>query len=62
MLYKEGIYDSRSKEDVTPEQINKLREKYPKLRQLIQMTNDEAAWMLNHVASNINNMNLDNLT
>jgi hypothetical protein len=26
------------------------------------MTNDEAAWMLNHVASNINNMNLDNLT
>ncbi len=62
LLYKEGIYDSRSKEDVTPEQINKLREKYPKLRQLIQMTNDEAAWMLNHVASNINNMNLDNLT
>jgi hypothetical protein len=43
LLYKEGIYDSRSKEDVTPEQINKLREKYPKLRQLIQMTNDEAA-------------------
>lgn len=61
LLYKEGIYDSRSNEDVTPEQIKTLREKYPEYRPLLQMSDDQAAWMLNHVASNNNNINLDNL-
>ncbi len=50
LLYKEGIYDSRSKDDITPEQVQKLREKYPKLRPLQQMDNEKASWMLNHVA------------
>lgn len=50
LLYKEGIYDSRGEKDCTPEDIAKLREKYPKLRPLQQMDNEKAAWMINHVA------------
>lgn len=52
LLYKEGIYDARGKEDVTEKQVKQLREKYPELRPLIQMSDDKAAWMINHVASN----------
>jgi len=35
LLYKEGIYDSRSTKNATPEHIKKLRKKYPKLRPLL---------------------------
>jgi hypothetical protein len=50
LLYKEGIYDSRGDKDCTPEDIAKLREKYPGLRPLKQMDDEQAAWMINHVA------------
>ena len=52
LLYKEGIYDARGGDDITPEQIGELREKYPELRPLLQMDNEKAAWMVNHVAQN----------
>lgn len=52
LLYKEGIYDARGGNDITPEQIGELRKKYPKLRPLIQMDDEKTAWMLNHVAQN----------
>lgn len=55
LLYDEGIYDSRSKKDATPEDIQKLRDKYPQLRPLKQMDNNKAAWMINHVVQNNNN-------
>lgn len=57
LLYKEGIYDARGGNDITPEQIGELRKKYPKLRPLIQMDDKKAAWMLNHVAQNTTNEN-----
>lgn len=50
LLYKEGIYDSRGEKDCTPEDIAKLRKKYPDLRPLQQMDDEKAAWMINHVA------------
>lgn len=59
LLYKEGIYDSRGGNDITPEQIGELRKKYPKLRPLIQMDDEKAAWMLNHVAQNTDKDRLD---
>lgn len=62
LLYKEGIYDSRSNKDATPEQIKTLREKYPNLRPLVQMDDEKAAWMINNVASNNKKVNLDNLS
>lgn len=52
MLYEYGIYDSRGTIDATPEDIQKLRDKYPDIRPLKQMDNEKAAWMLNHVAQN----------
>ena len=52
MLYKYGIYDSRGTKDATPEDIQKLRNKYPDIRPLKQMDNEKAAWMLNNVAQN----------
>ncbi len=55
LLFKEGIYDARSNEDVTPEQIQQLREKYPKLRFLQQLNNEEAAFQINNVAQNTSN-------
>lgn len=54
MLYKEGIYDSRSNQDITVEEIQKLRDKYPNLRSFKQMTNEELMFQLNHVAQNNN--------
>ncbi len=50
LLYKEGIYDSRGEKDCTPDDIAKLRKKYPNLRPLLQMDDEKAAWMINHVA------------
>lgn len=56
LLYNKGIYDSRGKENVTPEQINKLREEYPNIRIFKQMkSNDDVAKMLNLVAYNNTN-------
>ena len=52
MLYKYGIYDSRGTKDATPEDIQKLRDKYPDIRPLKQMDNEKAAWMINNVADN----------
>ena len=52
LLYKEGIYDARGGNDITPEQIGELRKKYPELRPLVQMDDEKAAWMINHVAQN----------
>lgn len=55
MLYKYGIYDSRGTKDATPEDIQKLRDKYPDIRPLKQMDNEKAAWMINNVADNTTN-------
>ena len=52
LLFKEGIYDSRSKKDITLKQVEQLRKKYPKLRPLQQMTDEQIVFMLNHVAQN----------
>lgn len=52
LLFKEGIYDSRSKKDITLKQVKQLRKKYPKLRPLQQMTDEQIVFMLNHVAQN----------
>ena len=52
LLYKEGIYDARGGNDITPEQIGELRKRYPELRPLIQMDDEKAAWMINHVVQN----------
>lgn len=57
LLYKEGIYDARGGNDITPEQIGELRKKYPKLRPLLQMDDEKTAWMLNHVAQNTSDKN-----
>lgn len=58
LLYKEGIYDSRSDEDITIEQVEELRKKYPNLRPFKQMNNEQLRFQLNHVAqNNINNIN-----
>ena len=59
MLYKEGIYDSRSNKDITVEEIQKLRDKYPNLRPFKQMTNEELMFQLNHVAQNNDIQNSD---
>lgn len=52
LLFKEGIYDSRSTKDITLKQVKQLRKKYPKLRPLQQMTDEQIVFMLNHVAQN----------
>lgn len=57
LLYKEGIYDSRSNKDITEKEVQQLREKYPKLRPLKQMNNKEVVFQLNHVAVNDQNTN-----
>lgn len=51
ILYKEGIYDSRGEKDITEEEIQKLRDKYPNLRPLRQMDNKQLMFQLNNVAS-----------
>jgi len=61
MLFKEGIYDSRGNEDATAEDIKKLREKYPKIRPLLQMDDEQAAWMINHVADSNDKTDLSNI-
>lgn len=61
MLFKEGIYDSREKEDATAEDIKKLREKYPMLRPLLQMDDEQAAWMINHVADANEKIDMSNI-
>jgi hypothetical protein len=50
LLAKEGIYDSRGYKDCTPEDIAKLRKKYPSLRPLLQMDDEQAAFIINHIA------------
>ena len=50
LLFKEGIYDARGDKDITPEHIQQLREKYPKLRFLQQLNNEDAAFQINNVA------------
>lgn len=57
MLYKEGIYDSRSDKDITTEEIQKLRDKYPNFRFFQQMDNEQLQFQLNHVAQNNVNSN-----
>ena len=57
LLYKEGIYDSRSNKDITEKEVQQLREKYPNLRPLKQMNNKEVVFQLNHVAVNDQNTN-----
>lgn len=54
LLYKEDIHDVR-KGPVTKEHVKELRKRYPELRQLKQMNDEKATWMLNHVAQNTNN-------
>ena len=61
LLYKEGIYDSRGKKDATAEDIKKLREKYPELRPLLQMDDEKAAWMINHVADANEEIDMSNI-
>lgn len=57
LLFKEGIYDVRDNQDITIEQVQQLREKYPKLRPLQQMTDEEVVFQINNVASNNSKMN-----
>lgn len=57
LLYLEGIYDVRGAQDATPEHIQKLRDVYPNLRPLLQMDNEQAAFMINHIAQNDNKNN-----
>lgn len=57
LLYLEGIYDVRGEEDATPEHIQKLREKYPNLRPLLQMDNEKTSFMINHIVQNNNQNN-----
>lgn len=61
LLYKEGIYDSRSNKDITIEEVKQLREKYPNLRPLMQSTDEELVWRLNHIASLDNQIDFNNL-
>lgn len=61
MLFNEGIYDSRGNVDATSEDIKKLRELYPNLRPLEQMSDEQAAWMINHVADTNNGVDLSNI-
>lgn len=60
LFFKEGIYDARSQQDITLEQVRKLRERYPTLRPFKQMTDEEVQFQINHVASN-QNKSQDNL-
>lgn len=50
LLYKEGIYDSRSDQDITIDQIQELRKRYPNMRVMQQMTDQQLMFQLNHVA------------
>lgn len=58
LFYKEGIYDSRSNKNITIQQVQKLRKKYPKLRPFQQMTDKQIMFMMNHVAENMDNKEL----
>ena len=58
LLYKEGIYDSRSEKDITTEEIQKLRDRYPNLRPFQQMNNEQLQFQLNHVAQNDTNLDV----
>ena len=58
LFYKEGIYDSRSSKDITIQQVQKLRKKYPKLRPFQQMNDKQIMFMMNHVAENTDNKEL----
>lgn len=58
LFYKEGIYDSRSNKDITIQQVQKLRKKFPKLRPFQQMTDKQIMFMMNHVAENSDNREL----
>ena len=60
LFYKEGIYDVRKNKDITTQQIQKLRKKYPKLRPFKQMNNKQIQFQLNHVAMNNDIANQDN--
>lgn len=59
LLYKEGIYDVRKNKDITIPKIQKLRNKYPKLRPFKQMNNKQLQFQLNHVAMNESNQNIN---
>lgn len=61
MLYREGIYDSRDDKDATPEDMKKLRELYPNIRPFLQMDDEKAAWMINHVADNNSSVDMSNV-
>ena len=52
LFYKEGIYDSRSNKNITKQQVQKLRKKYPDLRPFQQMNDDMIIFMMNNVAQN----------
>lgn len=54
LFYKEGIYDVRKNKDITIQQIQKLRKKYPNLRPFKQMNNNQVQFQLNNVAMNDN--------
>lgn len=57
LLFREGIHDVRGNKDITPEEVQKLRDKYPQLRFLQQMNNEDAAFIINNVASNTKDSN-----
>lgn len=50
LLWKNGIYDSTSDEDAKLEHIKELRKRFPNLRPLQQMDNEELLFQINHVA------------
>lgn len=63
LLYKEGIYDSREDKDITIDQVKELRKRFPDLRPVKQMTDEQLMFQLNNVADNSrNSTNKDNGT
>lgn len=57
LLLDYNIYNVLGSEDATPEHIQKLRDIHPNLRSLLQMDNEQAAFMINHIAQNDNKNN-----
>lgn len=60
LLYQMGLFDPSTDTEISMESIIKLREKYPDLRPLKQMSNETLYKLLNLVASN-NTRNNSNL-
>lgn len=50
LFYKEGIFDARGDKDITEDQVQQLRDKYPTMRPFQQMDNKQIMDVINLVA------------